>query len=170
MHSSKQWRVPCWIALLLYAIAPCPAHQPTVPETYPPTLTANERFVYVLRDGVLYQFDARTLRFLRQTRIPAPEAPKDAEPDPWLDPIGDKPVAVGRPDQAPGKEKVIVDLKGGRDDGPKRAVAEGKKTATAIESGDLEVIASPTDFIEVVSVELAPENFSKAKRGIFVTT
>jgi hypothetical protein len=31
-------------------------------------------------------------------------------------------------------------------------------------------IASPTDFIEVVSVVSAPGNFSKAKRGILVTT
>ena len=31
-------------------------------------------------------------------------------------------------------------------------------------------IASPTDFIAVVSVGSAPGNFSKAKRGIFVTT
>ena len=31
-------------------------------------------------------------------------------------------------------------------------------------------IASPTDFIEVVSVASAPGNFSKANRGIFVTT
>jgi hypothetical protein len=31
-------------------------------------------------------------------------------------------------------------------------------------------MASPTDFIEVVSVEFAPGNFSKAKRGILVTT
>ena len=31
-------------------------------------------------------------------------------------------------------------------------------------------MASPTDFIEVVSVFEAPGNFSKAKRGIFVTT
>ena len=31
-------------------------------------------------------------------------------------------------------------------------------------------IASPTDFIEVVSVCSAPGNFSNAKRGIFVTT
>ena len=32
------------------------------------------------------------------------------------------------------------------------------------------LIASPTDFMEVVSVFLAPGYFSKAKRGIFVTT
>ena len=31
-------------------------------------------------------------------------------------------------------------------------------------------IASPTDFIEVVSTGSAPGNFSKAKRGILVTT
>jgi hypothetical protein len=31
-------------------------------------------------------------------------------------------------------------------------------------------IASPTDFIEVVSRASAPGNFSKAKRGILVTT
>ena len=31
-------------------------------------------------------------------------------------------------------------------------------------------IASPTDFIEVVSVLVAPGNFSKANRGILVTT
>ncbi len=31
-------------------------------------------------------------------------------------------------------------------------------------------IASPTDFIEVVSVGSAPGNFSNAKRGTFVTT
>ena len=31
-------------------------------------------------------------------------------------------------------------------------------------------IASPTDFIEVVSTCVAPGNFSKAKRGILVTT
>ena len=31
-------------------------------------------------------------------------------------------------------------------------------------------ITSPTDFIEVVSVRSAPGNFSKAKRGILVTT
>ena len=31
-------------------------------------------------------------------------------------------------------------------------------------------MASPTDFIEVVSVSSAPGNFSNAKRGIFVTT
>jgi hypothetical protein len=31
-------------------------------------------------------------------------------------------------------------------------------------------IASPTDFIEVVSVGSAPGNFSNAKRGILVTT
>ena len=31
-------------------------------------------------------------------------------------------------------------------------------------------IASPTDFIEVVSTGVLPRNFSKAKRGIFVTT
>ncbi len=31
-------------------------------------------------------------------------------------------------------------------------------------------IASPTDFIAVVSSALAPGNFSKAKRGILVTT
>ena len=31
-------------------------------------------------------------------------------------------------------------------------------------------MASPTDFIEVVSVGSAPGNFSKAKRGILVTT
>ena len=31
-------------------------------------------------------------------------------------------------------------------------------------------MASPTDFIEVVSTGLAPGNFSKAKRGILVTT
>ena len=31
-------------------------------------------------------------------------------------------------------------------------------------------ITSPTDFIEVVNVRLAPGNFSNAKRGIFVTT
>ena len=31
-------------------------------------------------------------------------------------------------------------------------------------------ITSPTDFMEVVSVESAPGNFSKANRGIFVTT
>ena len=31
-------------------------------------------------------------------------------------------------------------------------------------------MASPTDFIEVVSVVSAPGNFSKAKRGILVTT
>ena len=31
-------------------------------------------------------------------------------------------------------------------------------------------IASPTDFIAEVSVVLAPGNFSKVKRGIFVTT
>ena len=31
-------------------------------------------------------------------------------------------------------------------------------------------IASPTDFIDVVSVSSAPGNFSKAKRGTLVTT
>ena len=31
-------------------------------------------------------------------------------------------------------------------------------------------IASPTDFIAVVSTGSAPGNFSKVKRGIFVTT
>ena len=31
-------------------------------------------------------------------------------------------------------------------------------------------IASPTDFIDVVSTFEAPGNFSKAKRGILVTT
>ena len=31
-------------------------------------------------------------------------------------------------------------------------------------------IASPTDFIEVVRCGFDPGNFSKAKRGIFVTT
>ena len=31
-------------------------------------------------------------------------------------------------------------------------------------------IASPTDFIEVVSTAGLPRNFSKAKRGILVTT
>jgi hypothetical protein len=31
-------------------------------------------------------------------------------------------------------------------------------------------MASPTDFIAVVSVGSEPGNFSKAKRGIFVTT
>ncbi len=31
-------------------------------------------------------------------------------------------------------------------------------------------MASPTDFIEVVSVGSAPLNFSKVKRGILVTT
>jgi hypothetical protein len=31
-------------------------------------------------------------------------------------------------------------------------------------------MTSPTDFIEVVSVGSAPGNFSKAKRGILVTT
>ena len=31
-------------------------------------------------------------------------------------------------------------------------------------------IASPTDFIAVVSTAGEPRNFSKAKRGIFVTT
>ncbi len=31
-------------------------------------------------------------------------------------------------------------------------------------------ITSPTDFIEVVSTGSAPGNFSKAKRGILVTT
>jgi hypothetical protein len=31
-------------------------------------------------------------------------------------------------------------------------------------------MASPTDFMAVVSSGLAPGNFSKAKRGIFVTT
>ena len=31
-------------------------------------------------------------------------------------------------------------------------------------------IASPTDFIDVVSTGSAPGNFSKAKRGILVTT
>ncbi len=31
-------------------------------------------------------------------------------------------------------------------------------------------IASPTDFIEVVRIGSAPGNFSKAKRGILVTT
>jgi len=31
-------------------------------------------------------------------------------------------------------------------------------------------MASPTDFIEVVRFGSAPGNFSKAKRGIFVTT
>ena len=31
-------------------------------------------------------------------------------------------------------------------------------------------MTSPTDFIEVVSIGLAPGNFSKAKRGILVTT
>ena len=31
-------------------------------------------------------------------------------------------------------------------------------------------MASPTDFMEVVSVGSAPGNFSKAKRGILVTT
>ena len=31
-------------------------------------------------------------------------------------------------------------------------------------------MASPTDFIAEVSVVSAPRNFSKVKRGIFVTT
>ena len=31
-------------------------------------------------------------------------------------------------------------------------------------------MASPTDFIEVVSTGFEPGNFSKAKRGILVTT
>ena len=31
-------------------------------------------------------------------------------------------------------------------------------------------IASPTDFIAVVRIGSAPGNFSKANRGIFVTT
>jgi len=31
-------------------------------------------------------------------------------------------------------------------------------------------IASPTDFIDVVSIDELPENFSNAKRGILVTT
>ena len=31
-------------------------------------------------------------------------------------------------------------------------------------------IASPTDFMEVVSVAGVPGNFSKVKRGIFTTT
>jgi len=31
-------------------------------------------------------------------------------------------------------------------------------------------MTSPTDFIAVVSVATAPGNFSKAKRGILVTT
>ena len=31
-------------------------------------------------------------------------------------------------------------------------------------------IASPTEFMWVVSSEFAPANFSKAKRGILVTT
>ena len=47
-----------------------------------------------------------------------------------------------------------------------------ERSAFCNDSEKLRPIAmhSPTDFIEVVSVCSAPGNFSKAKRGILVTT
>ena len=47
-----------------------------------------------------------------------------------------------------------------------------ERSAFCSDSGKVRpiAIASPTDFIEVVSTGLAPGNFSKAKRGILVTT
>ena len=47
-----------------------------------------------------------------------------------------------------------------------------ERSAFCSDSGKVRpmAMASPTDFIEVVSTGLAPGNFSKAKRGILVTT
>lgn len=38
-------------------------------------IAANNRFVYVLRGGVLYMFDAQTLKYLRHVVIPEPRGP-----------------------------------------------------------------------------------------------
>ena len=47
-----------------------------------------------------------------------------------------------------------------------------ERSAFCSDSGKVRpmAMASPTDFIEVVSTGFAPGNFSKAKRGILVTT
>jgi hypothetical protein len=54
---------------------------------------------------------------------------------------------------------------------PVRPVSK-ERNAFCSDSGKVRpiAIASPTDFIEVVSTGSAPGNFSKAKRGILVTT
>jgi hypothetical protein len=36
------------------------------------SVTANERYVYVLKDNVVYQFDAQSLQFIRQAPLPEP--------------------------------------------------------------------------------------------------
>ena len=53
-------------------------------------VTANGEFVYVVRDGVLYQFGARDLNFLKQTNIPEP--PRRA-----VRPQGARPPGDGEP-------------------------------------------------------------------------
>ncbi|MFM1770213.1 MAG: hypothetical protein RJA22_2742 [Verrucomicrobiota bacterium] len=51
--------------------------EPTTPAapgiTEHPTMTVANNFLYVLRDGVIYQYQANTLEFVRQTTLPAPE-------------------------------------------------------------------------------------------------
>jgi hypothetical protein len=42
----------------------------------PDMMTANDRYVYVLRGDVLYQFDARDLKLLRQVRLPERPGPE----------------------------------------------------------------------------------------------
>ncbi len=48
------------------------------PPPVPPSETAmaaSARFIYIVRNGVLYQYDAKTLELIRQTPLPADEAP-----------------------------------------------------------------------------------------------
>ena len=46
-------------------------------------MTANDRFLYVLRGETIYMYDASTLRFLRMKRLPPLKADddEDAAPD-----------------------------------------------------------------------------------------
>jgi hypothetical protein len=109
------------VAVLLSAL-PASAQEPVG------QLEANERFVYVLRGDVLFQFDATTLALMRQTVVPtgAPQPAARAEPAEQLTEVVEE---IEEPPRAGGKF-------GGRSTGRKALVEGGaQRTARAIELG-----------------------------------
>ena len=51
-----------------------------------PVMTANSDYLFVLRGGVLYQYDAKDLRLLKQVRLPEPEPRRPGPPPPGAPP------------------------------------------------------------------------------------
>src|SRR5690606_17111149 len=89
-------------ALVCGLLFPWTASAQAPPPRAGDAVTANERFVYVLRGDVLYQFDALTLRWLRSVAVPGGGLERGPLPDPVV-------LREGEVEEPVVEEEVIVE-------------------------------------------------------------